>query len=87
MHLSIIAGSSGLVGNNILNQLCEDNHNVIAISRKPISGLRPKATELVIDYESFLIDGSLPACNHVFLCLGTTMKIAGNNYYQKSVRL
>ena len=78
MHLSIIAGSTGLVGNNILNQLCEDNHNVIAISRKPISGLRPKATELVIDFESFLIDGSLPACNHVFLCLGTTMKIAGN---------
>ena len=78
MHLSIIAGSSGLVGNNILNQLCEDNHNVIAISRKPISGLHPKATELVIDFESFLIDGSLPACNHVFICLGTTMKIAGN---------
>ena len=78
MHLSIIAGSSGLVGNNILNQLCEGNHNVIAISRKPILGLHPKATELVIDFESFLIDGSLPACNHVFLCLGTTMKIAGN---------
>ena len=78
MHLSIIAGSTGLVGNNILNQLCEDNHNVIAISRKPISGLHSKATELVIDFESFLIDGSLPACNHVFLCLGTTMKIAGN---------
>jgi uncharacterized protein YbjT (DUF2867 family) len=78
MHLSIIAGSTGLVGNNILNQLCEDNHNVIAISRKPISGLLPKATGLVIDFESFLIDGSLPACNHIFLCLGTTMKIAGN---------
>ena len=42
MHLSIIAGSSGLVGNNILNQLCEDNNNVIAISRKPISGLNTK---------------------------------------------
>ena len=78
MHLSIIAGSTGLVGKNILNQLCDDNHNVIAISRKPISGLHSKATELVIDFESFLIDGSLPACNHVFLCLGTTMKIAGN---------
>ena len=78
MHLSIIAGSTGLVGKSILNQLCEDNHNVIAISRKPISGLHPKATELVIDFESFLINGSLPACNHVFLCLGTTMKIAGN---------
>ena len=31
MSTSIIAGSSGLVGNNILKQLCEKNHNVIAI--------------------------------------------------------
>ena len=78
MHLSIIAGSTGLVGKSILNQFCDDNHNVVAISRKPISGLHPKAKQLIIDFESFLIDGSLPACNHIFLCLGTTMKIAGN---------
>jgi len=26
MSTSIIAGSSGLVGNNILKQLCEKNH-------------------------------------------------------------
>jgi len=78
MTTSIIAGSSGLVGNNILKQLCEKSHNVIAITRKPISELPVKASELVIDFESFLIDGSLPDCDHVFLCLGTTMKIAGN---------
>ena len=78
MSTSIIAGSTGLVGNNILYQLCENNHNVVAICRKPISGLPSKATELIIDFESFLTNGSLPACDHVFLCLGTTMKIAGN---------
>ena len=78
MSTSIIAGSSGLVGNNILKQLCEKNHKVIAITRKPISSLPPNASELIIDFESFLIEGSLPACDHVFLCLGTTMKIAGN---------
>ena len=78
MSTSIIAGSSGLVGNNILKQLCEKNHKVIAITRKPISSLPPNASELIIDFESFLIDGSLPVCDHVFLCLGTTMKIAGN---------
>jgi len=78
MSTSIIAGSSGLVGNNILKQLCEKSHNVIAITRKPISELPIKGSELVINFESFLIDGSLPDCDHVFLCLGTTMKIAGN---------
>jgi len=71
MYTSIIAGSSGLVGNNILNQLCENNHNVIAINRKEVLGLPSKANELVIDFESFLIDGVLPACDHIFLCLGT----------------
>ena len=78
MTTSIIAGSSGLVGNNILNQLCEKDYKVIAITRKPISSLPPNASELIIDFESFLIEGSLPACDHIFLCLGTTMKIAGN---------
>ncbi len=57
MYTSIIAGSSGLVGNNILNQLCENNHNVIAINRKEFLGLPSNANELVIDFESFLIDG------------------------------
>ena len=46
MSTSIIAGSSGLVGNNILKQLCEKNHKVIAITRKPISSLPPNASEL-----------------------------------------
>ena len=78
MTTSIIAGSSGLVGNNILNQLCDKNNKVIAITRRPISSLPPNASELIIDFESFLIEGSLPACDHIFLCLGTTMKIAWN---------
>ena len=78
MPTSIIAGSSGLVGYNILNQLCDKNHKVVAITRKSISSLPTNASELIIDFESFLIEGSLPDCDHVFLCLGTTMKIAGN---------
>ena len=78
MTTSIIAGSSGLVGNNILNQLCEKNHKVIAINRKPISSLPHNASELIIDFESFLIEGALPACDHVFICLGTTIKTAGS---------
>ena len=85
MSTSIIAGSTGLVGNNILNQLCENNHNVVAVSRSPISGLSSKVTELVIDFESFLTNGSLPKCDHVFLCLGTTLKIAGNKHNYRRV--
>ncbi|MEC7596088.1 MAG: NAD(P)H-binding protein, partial [Pseudomonadota bacterium] len=78
MSISIIAGSTGLVGSNILSQLCNNNHNVIALSRKPISVLPSKATELIVDFDSFLTNGSLPKCDHIFICLGTTIKIAGS---------
>ena len=78
MSISIIAGSTGLVGSNILIQLCNNNHNVVALARKPISGLPSKATELIVDFDSFLTHGSLPKCDHIFICLGTTIRIAGS---------
>ena len=78
MSISIIAGSTGLVGSNILIQLCNNNHKVVALARKPISGLPSKATELIVDFDSFLTNGSLPKCDHIFICLGTTIKIAGS---------
>ena len=78
MSISIIAGSTGLVGSNILIQLCNNNHKVVALARKPISELPSKATELIVDFDSFLTNGSLPKCDHIFICLGTTIKIAGS---------
>ena len=78
MSISIIAGSTGLVGSNILIQLCNNNHKVVALARKPISGLPSKATELIVDFDSFLTNGSLPKCDHIFICLGTTIRIAGS---------
>ena len=78
MSISIIAGSTGLVGSNILSQLCNKNHKVVALARKPISGLPSKATELIVDFDSFLTNGSLPKCDHIFICLGTTIRIAGS---------
>ncbi len=78
MSISIIAGSTGLVGSNILSRLCNNNHKVVALARKPISGLPLKATELIVDFDSFLTSGSLPKCDHIFICLGTTIRIAGS---------
>ena len=78
MSISIIAGSTGLVGSHILIQLCNNNHKVVALARKPISGLPSKATELIVDFDSFLTNGSLPKCDHIFICLGTTIRIAGS---------
>jgi len=60
MGTSIIAGSSGLIGKNILRQLCAQKRDVIALSRRPVANLPRNANELIIDFDSFLEDGLLP---------------------------
>lgn len=78
MTTSIIAGASGLVGTNILQQLCAQKKKVIALSRRPLANLPSHASELIIDFDGLIKDGILPKCDHVFICLGTTIKIAGS---------
>ena len=78
MAISIIAGSTGLIGRNVLEALCNKQESVIALTRRPISDLPTNANQLVIDFDSFEENGSLPPCNNVFICLGTTIKKAGS---------
>tara|TARA_B100000767_G_scaffold8843_1_gene8685 strand:+ start:320 stop:961 length:642 start_codon:yes stop_codon:yes gene_type:complete len=78
MTTFIIAGASGLVGTNILKQLCAQKKKVIALSRRPLANLPSHASELIIDFDRLIKDGMLPKCDHVFICLGTTIKIAGS---------
>ena len=69
MSTLLIAGSTGLVGSNILSQLSDSNQNVIALARGPITKLPLKAKELIIDFDSLLSIDSLPKCDHLFLSL------------------
>ena len=87
MSTSIIAGSTGLVGSNILRHLSNNNHRTIALARQPISPLPSNAEELIVDFDSLLSGGSLPKCDHVFICLGTTIKIAKSKDNFKRVDL
>ena len=87
MSTSIIAGSTGLVGSNILRLLSGDNHNTIALVRSPIKQAPSNTKELIIDFDSLLNEGSLPSCDHVFICLGTTIKIAKSKDKFKKVDL
>ena len=87
MPISIIAGSTGLVGSNILSYLSDNSHKPIAVARSPIKEIPSNAQELIIDYDSLLTEGSLPSCDHVFVCLGTTIKIAKSKENFKIVDL
>jgi uncharacterized protein YbjT (DUF2867 family) len=78
MTHSIIAGATGLVGNSILSQLAARGDRPIALARRQIDDLPANAEMLQIDFKQFLINGELPYCHHLYLCLGTTIKTAGS---------
>lgn len=77
MHKSaLVLGSSGLVGNEVLQLLLANNayHNVIVINRKPTSIVHPKLIEYITDFKDFrFIDDIIPV-HSIFSCLGTTKK-------------
>ncbi|MDB4038214.1 hypothetical protein N9519_04145 [Candidatus Thioglobus sp.] len=78
MITSIIAGSTGLIGGNVIKVLSNKKQSAIALTRRSIPNLPPNITEMVIEFDAFEKNGSLPSCNNVFICLGTTIKTAGS---------
>ena len=78
MTYSIIAGATGLVGNSILSQLAARGDRPIALVRRQIEDLPANSEMLEINFKDFLINGELPGCQHLYLCLGTTIKTAGS---------
>ena len=87
MSTSIVTGSTGLVGKNVLNELSINGNKVVALSRKPITDLPKNVETLEIDFDTFVIDGKLPPCINIFICLGTTIKAAGSKDNFKKVDL
>ena len=78
MSISIVAGSTGLIGRTVIAVLSNTNQSVVALTRRSISNLPHNITELIIDFDAFEKHGSLPPCSNVFICLGTTIKTAGS---------
>lgn len=73
----LLAGASGLVGQELLKLLSESSRyqQVHGLVRRPTSAPHPKLTELVVDFEAL---PALPAVDDVLIALGTTISAAGS---------
>ena len=90
MHMhnkSIVLGSTGLIGKHLLTYLGEKDISVIAITRRSIKDIPKNASTMIIDFDEFLDQGHLPGCEHIYICLGTTIKKAGSQESFKKVDL
>jgi uncharacterized protein YbjT (DUF2867 family) len=81
---ALIAGATGLVGSNLLDQLLADEHwdKVISVGRRPVDRADPKLEQLIVPFPEI---GDVPAADDVFSCLGTTIKVAGSQPAFKAV--
>lgn len=80
MKTAIIAGSTGLIGSQLLNNLLESNQydKIVALVRKEISFQSPKFLQVIVDYNNLEFITDHLKCDDVFCCLGTTIKKAGS---------
>jgi uncharacterized protein YbjT (DUF2867 family) len=82
---ALVLGASGLVGQALVNQLIDDARYdcVICLLRKPLNGQffkrhDPKLQPMVIDFNRLEEYQGYFGVDHVYVCLGTTIKQAGS---------
>ena len=82
---ALIAGATGLVGNELLQQLIHGRqyHTISVLSRREVETNSKRVETIIVDYDQ-LTEKDLPKADDVFCCLGTTMDKAGSkNAFRK----
>lgn len=76
MKTALIAGSTGLIGNQLLELLLTGDYydRVVAISRKPLEISHPKLHNVVFEFDRMAEHHDTLKADDVFCCLGTTIK-------------
>lgn len=78
MATALIAGASGLVGAELLQQLlaAEEYDRVIALGRRRLEVTHPKLEQVVADFAALEQVTADLRCTDAYCCLGTTIKAA-----------
>lgn len=85
MKSAMVLGATGLVGRTLVNMLLQDRryNEVTCLVRKPLSSSmfndpHKRLKPVVIDFNNFQDYQGYFSVNHVYCCLGTTLKKAGS---------
>ena len=67
--MNLLAGSTGFLGNKILNELSLSQRKTLSLSRRKIDNLPKNTEQQIIDFKK-ITELKLPEIDHVFLSLG-----------------
>lgn len=86
-YSATVFGATGLVGKQLVEQLAENDayEKILVANRRKIDYENDKITSMVIDFNRLEDYASLFEVNHLFICLGTTIKKAGSKENFKKV--
>jgi len=84
--ISLVVGSTGFVGNKVLNILQKLEGHVFSLSRKRIEHSTNNIEELIINFDELLESYDLPNVNHVYLCLGHELNGLNLLYMNEELR-
>ena len=75
---ALVIGSTGLVGSLLVKELIAKNISTIAVTRRPIKNNSYSNSLLEVDFNSAIDNKKIPPCDHIYICLGSTIKKAGS---------
>jgi uncharacterized protein YbjT (DUF2867 family) len=85
LKTALVLGATGLVGKTLVEQLCRDHRyqTVTCLLRKPLSKdffitSTDKIEPIVVDFEKLEDYQGYFGSQHIYVCLGTTIKKAGS---------
>lgn len=80
MLTALLVGASGLIGRSCLDILLQDSYysRVTIFVRKLLLLQHPKLQQQLVDFDQLEYHAHLIKADHVFCCLGTTIKQAGS---------
>lgn len=86
---ALIAGATGLVGSHLLRMLIDDPDykQVWVLTRSSVNTGHKKIREIIADFQHLADSLTEVDADHVFCCLGTTMKKAGSRQAFRKVDL
>jgi uncharacterized protein YbjT (DUF2867 family) len=75
---ALVVGATGLVGNNLVRQLTDSAlyGRVNVLTRRPLAWQHPRLQEINYDFDR--PNSLLVQADHIFCCLGTTIRQAGS---------
>lgn len=87
LHTALVIGSTGMVGRELVTQLCESSEfeQVISFVRRSSGFSHPKLQEHVVDFDQPESWKELLKGDVLFSCMGTTLAAAGSKASQYKV--